>query len=470
MGTTLQTEQEWARQHPVPESTPEDILLSLWNFPVAKTELAQEHRSALKRFLAGEFQQLFLSESTRTELFLRGHASDTGDEKANVAFSRERAERVKRHLVSEGFPASQIRVEWAGSTEPMDPGTSGFAAARNRRVDVVRFAPAEPERLPPVDIVEPPPPGPLDKPTFKQPLVPRLSGTSFEMTFSFDILPTRRTPNYTVAGKIDIVLKLKAVDGSNGIVGGMVATPDGKLAAKFEAEIVEHVKSKFTVEPNTNGPGVQLKLGNELSAVPLKPEIGLQTKETFIYVSFTVLEAQLAEFEVGGVRFTGTIAGKGKIEFAPGPAVLLRVGAVASPVIVAGLLLGITVYGIESATEEAMRYARLLAVRQGIACRVAFELAGIGAEAAYRERQLEWRKGQEGAMLEGAFIEGANAINKLLQTPEERTAWTTEWKTKYASDGNADFDTLRDRVFYAIGGQTSQGTINDAMARVVGAE
>lgn len=468
MATSLRTEQEWSRQHPVPESTAEDILLSLWNFPVAKVDLAPEHRGALKEFLAGEFLQLRLSQSTKTELFLRGHASDTGDERANVALSRERAERVRRHLVSEGFPGRQISVEWAGSTEPADPGSSGFAAARNRRVDVVRFAPAEPERRPPIDIVEPPRPAPPDTPTFKPP-APQLSSASIEETLSFDF-PTRRTPNYTVSGKIDVVLKLKAADGGGGIGGGIATTPDGKLAAKVEAEIAEHIKGKFTVEPNPNKPGVQLKLGTELSAVPLKPEIGFQTKETFIYVTFTFAEMQLAEFEAGGVRFTGTMTGKGKFEFAPGPAVLLRMGAVASPFIVAGLILGITVYGIEAATEEQMRFARLLAARQGIASRVAFELVGIGAEAMFKQRQLEWRAGQEGARLEAEFITGVNAINRLLQTPEERTAWTSEWRTKYAAGGNQDFETVRGRVFDDIGGQDPKGTIDDAVARVVGAD
>ena len=469
MATPLRAEHEWARQHPVPESTPEDILLSLWNYPIAKADLAMEHRGALKEFLAGEFLQLRLSRSTRTELFLRGHASDTGDESANVALSRERAERVRRHLVSEGFPARQIAVEWAGSTEPADPGSSGFAAARNRRVDVVRFAPADPERRPPIDIVEPPKPAPQGEPTFKAP-APELSAASIERTFSIDILPTRRTPNYTVSGKIDVVLKLKAADGSGGIGGGIATSSGGKLAAKVEAEIADHIKGKFTVEPNPNKPGVQLKLGTELSAVPLKPEIGFQTKETFIYVTFTFAEVQLAEFEAGGVRFTGTMTGKGKIEFAPGPAVLLRVGVVASPVIVAGMILGITVYGIEAATEEQMRFARLLAGRQGIASRVAFELIGIGAEGMFKQRQLEWRAGQEGASLEAAFTEGVNAINRLLKTPDERAAWTTEWRKKYAADGNQDFETVRGRVFDDIGRQDPKGTIDDAVARVVGAE
>ena len=155
MATALQTEQVWAAQHPVPESTVQDMLLSLWNYPVAKSDLAPEHRAALDQFLGAAL----LGGSARpskTEVYLTGHASGTGDDDANMTLSERRAKNVARYLLSRGVPQQQMRIDWVGASDPVDSGTSGLAAARNRRVDVLKFTPSEPEPRPPVDVIEQP--------------------------------------------------------------------------------------------------------------------------------------------------------------------------------------------------------------------------------------------------------------------------------------------------------------------------
>jgi hypothetical protein len=463
MASPLRTEQEWARAHPVPESSVEDMLLSLWNFPVAKSDLSPEHRAALKRFIATELLAVGSTTPLKTELFLRGHASDTGDENANLALSRDRAEKVARFLRSEGFPARQIAVEWAGSAEPADPGSSGLAAARNRRVDVLRFVPSEPEQLPPVDRIEPPPAPPAPKPTFKLP-APTISNANIEIVIPLDF-PTYRSPNFSIGGKIEVTFKGKATDNGGGITGGIAFKPGGGGAAKVEAEIADHVKAKFAVEPNTNAPGIVFKGGAQFTDVRLQPEIGLQNKDTFIYINLTLDERPFPEFEIGGLRVSGNITIKGKLEFAPGPALLLRFGLVASPIIVAALILGATVYGIDAAAAEQLRFARLMAAREGIASRVAYEIIGVGAESAFADRRLDWRKTDAG--LEAEFIAGVNEVNALMNSPEARKAWTDQWKKNYSADGNQDFTTLRERVFAAVGKYEPQGTLSDAMSALV---
>ena len=438
MATPLRTEQDWARAHPVPESTVEDMLLSLWNYAVAKSDLSAEHRAAVKKFIEIDLLTSGSTGALATELFVRGHASDTGDESSNVALSRDRAEKLARFLRSEGFPERQITVEWAGSTEPADPGSSGLSAARNRRVDLRKFVPSQPVRLPPVDKIEPPP-RPAPVPTFKLP-APTMSGGNIEVVIPIDF-PTYRSPNFSIGGKIEVTFKGKVTDNGGGFTGGIAFKPGGGGAAKIEAEIADHVKAKFAVEPNTNGPGIVFKGGAEFTDVRLKPEIGLQSKDTFIYVNLTLTERPFPEFDLDGLHVAGNITVKGKIEFAPGPALLLRFGAAASPVIVAALILGATVYGIDAAAERQLQFARLLAARDGIASRVAYEIIGVGAESAFADRRLDWRKTDSG--LEREFIAGVNEVNALMKTPEARKAWTDQWKTNYAEDKNEDFTTLR---------------------------
>ncbi len=65
-----------------------------------------------------------------------GHA-DKGERTPEV-IARKRAEAVKRSLtVERGVDASRISVRSAGSSKPLDTGTSASARARNRRVEVI---------------------------------------------------------------------------------------------------------------------------------------------------------------------------------------------------------------------------------------------------------------------------------------------------------------------------------------------
>jgi outer membrane protein OmpA-like peptidoglycan-associated protein len=462
MATPLRTEQDWARQHPVPESTEEDMLLSLWNYPVAKSDLAPEHRAALDRFLREALGGAKLGGGavpSKTEIYLTGHASNTGDDAANEMLSRQRAENVARYLLSRGVTRQQMRVDWAGANDPVDRGNSGLAAARNRRVDVLKFTPSEPERRPPVDIIELPPPPPGRAPTFKLP-PPQMSTATIEDTVTVDF-PRRATPWYIISGKIDIILKLETTDGGEGFAAGIKTSPTGKFGIKADGEIAKHVKSKFSVDVDPDKRSANVKLGAELTDKPFKPEIGVQAKPDFFYLTVLLAETEIAEFEAGGLRFSGTMSMKGTLNFAPGPAALL----VASPIIVALLILGLTVYGIDAAEAEQTRVARLWAAREGVAARIAWELAGNDAKAAFDARRHDWHRAN--TTMEAEFNAGVNEINRLLKTPEKRNVWNREWKKKYAADNTADFQTLFGRVFDNVGGHESEGTLADAVARAV---
>ena len=77
-----------------------------------------------------------LRQDPRSTVVIIGHA-DKGERTPEV-IARKRAEAVKRYLtVERGVDASRISVRSAGSSKPLDTGTSAAARARNRRVEVI---------------------------------------------------------------------------------------------------------------------------------------------------------------------------------------------------------------------------------------------------------------------------------------------------------------------------------------------
>ena len=76
-----------------------------------------------------------LEEYAELRLRIRGHADDRGTEEYNVDLSRRRAESVKRHLVSQGVAEGRLETEGVGTAEPLEPGMTGKARAKNRRIE-----------------------------------------------------------------------------------------------------------------------------------------------------------------------------------------------------------------------------------------------------------------------------------------------------------------------------------------------
>lgn len=79
---------------------------------------------------------LALRDAPQRRLLLRGHADRLGSPGRNLALSRLRAEAVERYLVEVGAPRERIEIEAVGDVEPVDPGDTPGAWAKNRRVQV----------------------------------------------------------------------------------------------------------------------------------------------------------------------------------------------------------------------------------------------------------------------------------------------------------------------------------------------
>ena len=83
---------------------------------------------------------------------ITGHTDSNGDENANIALSKARAQAVRWALIGRGIPADGLRAEGTGSSEPikgLDPQD-----AANRRIDfsVIETMPLKPT---PIDVPGP---------------------------------------------------------------------------------------------------------------------------------------------------------------------------------------------------------------------------------------------------------------------------------------------------------------------------
>lgn len=485
MATTLvpTAETDWANAHPVPESSVAADLLTLWNYPVGKSALSTTHQQAIRAFLQNE---LLGPASSPVELTVRGHASDSGDAQRNVALSRDRAQAVAEYLRQQGFRT--IDVSWAGATEPLDPGSSGLALARNRRVDIRKYIPSKPDALPPIDLGGPPDAEPAPAPPQPQsagasPSLPTPSSASFELPISQSV-PTLTTSEIVITSKVEGTLKVK-VDDNGGGWGGSLILKDGSWtpSAKLETEIRKGFTGKIGFEPPASGEPATLKVGADAKNWWLKPEMGLQVKPNFLYLNITLTDVAFPDIEVSGLHVSMVFVGKLKCEIGPGPAMLLRLrGAVttsaelltavaplaATTAAVGGalgvtvLIIGGTAYAIQQAKEDGLQFARLLAQRDGASSRVALEVIGTDAQVAYADRKLQWGKTQ--ISMDSDFKTGVKGVEAMLGKPDDRTAKATAWTAQFAADGTADFTLIRERVFQVLGGYNKDGAIADALS------
>ncbi len=107
-------------------------------FSFDKAVIRNDQRKSLDEFVAG------LKGVTYDEITIAGHADRLGSDAYNQNLSERRANAVKAYLVSRGVPASKIRAEGRGESEPVTgddcKGSRGKALISclqpDRRVDV----------------------------------------------------------------------------------------------------------------------------------------------------------------------------------------------------------------------------------------------------------------------------------------------------------------------------------------------
>ena len=106
------------------------LATTVFYFEFDRSDLSAEARSALV------FHANYLKENPSESYRLEGHADERGTREYNLALGERRAQAVERYLQVQGVASSQLETISYGEENPVDPGTTEAAYARNRRVEV----------------------------------------------------------------------------------------------------------------------------------------------------------------------------------------------------------------------------------------------------------------------------------------------------------------------------------------------
>lgn len=96
-----------------------------------------EHRIRADGFRVIEAVAGAVRDGSHDVVIAIGHTDSSGSPAYNMGLSQRRAMAVKAALQSMGVPASAIRTEWKGETQPLAPTPPGAREARNRRVEIL---------------------------------------------------------------------------------------------------------------------------------------------------------------------------------------------------------------------------------------------------------------------------------------------------------------------------------------------
>jgi outer membrane protein OmpA-like peptidoglycan-associated protein len=108
---------------------PEPVTCTSGGFPRSMARLNNVDKACLDDLAAR------MKQDPRSRIVITGHA-DKSEPNAEV-IGRKRAEAIKSYLVKErGVDEARVTARSAGSTKPLDTGTTAVARAKNRRADV----------------------------------------------------------------------------------------------------------------------------------------------------------------------------------------------------------------------------------------------------------------------------------------------------------------------------------------------
>jgi outer membrane protein OmpA-like peptidoglycan-associated protein len=457
-------ERKWFREHPEPQTDDQkEDELTLWNYPIGKADLAPLHDDAVRKF-GGPGLFASTPEHPLVEFEVRGHASVTGAEQGNQDLALRRAGKVEALLKWMGL--TRVRSYSAGSSEPVDSGTSGLALAHNRRVTVTRFNSTYP-------VVEPSPASP-------SPAAAGPTGSTVQVIVKINLaLSPLQAPKVVIAPFIigDLTVAVRAGDP---IKAGVTTTSEGQpaLTEGFEKVLVEQVLDpRLGVSAGTGKDPVSISVGVAAEEWFLTPKVGYQHGPNFISFNFKAVQASLLPIvPFNGVevimKFSGSIRfdlgpsaqaeGTYPSTSDPGPNVTGTVGEFIPVEQKKALAIAATIADASSkasqlAQADIKKMVLNLARRDGAACRVAWEAIGEETTPAWRQMQVDWLK-RVGPDAEKEWLEGSNQVEKMLKALEkakegEGEKRANDWKTKYGgATSQPDFEFMREAVFQQLKG------------------
>ncbi|MDG2089841.1 MAG: peptidoglycan-associated lipoprotein Pal [Gammaproteobacteria bacterium] len=108
----------------------EALTTTVFYFDFDRSDLSAEAREALV------YHANRLMENSSLRYRIEGHADERGTREYNLALGERRGQAIERYLQVQGVSSNQLEVISYGEEQPIDPGTSDAAHARNRRVEI----------------------------------------------------------------------------------------------------------------------------------------------------------------------------------------------------------------------------------------------------------------------------------------------------------------------------------------------
>jgi outer membrane protein OmpA-like peptidoglycan-associated protein len=106
-----------------------NFLMKNLNFDTDKFDIKAENNEGLNKLAE------VLSKQKDWKLLIEGHTDDVSSDEINLKLSKNRANEVKKYLVSKGVPESMIVSEGYGETMPIEDNSTESGKAKNRRIE-----------------------------------------------------------------------------------------------------------------------------------------------------------------------------------------------------------------------------------------------------------------------------------------------------------------------------------------------
>ncbi|WP_174291440.1 OmpA family protein [Sphingomonas bacterium] len=113
------------------QPTPQTFTFEKINFETAKSDIRPADQDDVNAVAAT------LQKYPKAHIRIAGYADTRGNEAANVALGKARADSVKAALVAKGIDAGRIETATGGDKDPVDSNATAPGRAENRRTELV---------------------------------------------------------------------------------------------------------------------------------------------------------------------------------------------------------------------------------------------------------------------------------------------------------------------------------------------